>query len=364
MCFSRSICAKIVILWVAIFHSSFAASQNRLSVSVDSFSYSDSFSLHQWSNGLEGSPPEGGEFAFSFNQLALGFSLGSRASLSIFQRISYRFGYTPDTAELYYRKENGIPVEQNRTYDLELDVQHYEASGINVSYALLNDSNKRFSLGLNYLNARTLTDGKIQGNLSATGNSFSGQADVDYNYTEDVLFDRPVMPSQGRGYSVDVEGFFKISPTLSVNGSLNDLWGRIYWDDITYTQAAINSNSISLNPNGTIQVQPILSGIEAERNHVQKLALRANLSVNYLMSATSTAHFIVNRYEHFNSPSLAATFSNNIFGGEVYVDYSWVTNAATIKYHSNYVTLGLTSDSVDFKKARTLGLQVAVSVPF
>ncbi|HNI63502.1 MAG TPA: hypothetical protein PLF28_08600 [Agitococcus sp.] len=166
--------------------------------------------------------------------------------LSILWRYDYLLDFSEQTAQIYHAyKNNYLPIAQ-QDYPLFIKAKYSESYGIRwLQYQEFN-KNLKLGLAINLLKGYKITDGQLEGNVNFKQQGFkvkdinNMQMDVNYYYDEPQLKEEqlewyPKNPS-ALGFSVDAELAWQINPKTHFLVQINDIYGRLYWQDIPTTQ--------------------------------------------------------------------------------------------------------------------------------
>ncbi len=245
---------------------------------LSSFTYTEPVTIKgafdQWSGAFRG-----GHRQWTANWAEIGIT-GGGFSLGYLYRRDYDIRFSTDTASVYYRSENKLPMDGQRDYDLELRAHSFEAKGLRLRRCGQDvfGGGSKGCLGLSFFTTRALLDGELRGTARASddGTGVAYTAEVDYFYTEDHLFDRRVNAPMGQGYAVDVSlsgTVAKLRYTLDVR----DLLARLHWDEAPFTTAVARSSQDTYDEQGRWRIAPAVSGVEGYRDHVQRLSPRVHV---------------------------------------------------------------------------------------
>lgn len=329
--------------------------------SLSSHSYSKAAPVKQFFNALEGPPMQSGEYAFTHNQVEVG-GKWRNFGMSTFRRYDYFLQFNDDTAYLAYVDKNDLPVETGRTYDIYLQANHILSSGVSFSYQLDIAPEWQADVRLNYLQAKDMTDGILQGQIKAGSNSYAGDLTLDYGYSEDHLLERDIEDIQGRGYSLDVDIEWQAADNLLVKLEGRDIFSRIYWKDLTYTTASATTDTISYDSNGALDSVPGISGIESYRNQTQRLPARYRLSTIYQITNHIKVAPGVFAYDKYLFPRLGLIWEQAdwVIQGR----YDFGSEAFGLQIGNNWFHLALEMDDTDWEDAHTLGLSFGLNIAF
>ncbi len=343
------------------FSASAEKNTNDIYVSVDSFSYSEPAPIDQLIDNFEGPEPDSGEVAFTFNQAEIGANFG-KWQVGVFTRYDYLLEFNSDTVELFYRDSNDLPFPINRTYNVNIEPNHIEAEGIGVGYQFVVTPSLTITPRLNYLKADAATRGFLRGEIIANEDGdYEGELVLDYIYEEDILLDREQESISGEGFSLDVAAQWQIAKNWTLNAYLKDYYSEIYWDDVTFTQARANTNTVTFDDEGRLDSIPVLSGREGFRDFTQTLPQRGKLVVNHQMTSVMSVSAQIDHVEEYVYSRLA--WQANWGGWGIASGYQFETEAFDLAFTSKYFSLKLIADSTDVEQAHTLGLSMNVSIP-
>lgn len=219
---------------------------------------------------------EGGERQYLWSRFEAGVK-SDHWGMGLQYRRDYGLKFTSDTAELYGAVRNDENLEAGRVYDVDLDANIIETTGLRFSWHDLMLPTLKTEFGLTLLRSHYMIDGTLTGQATATSNkSYTYSAWADYAYTEDVLFGREVGPQTGYGFSLDAHVDWQFQPQWRMDLQLRDLPGWVWWDDLPYTQATAQSKRTHTDGNGFTHWDPLVSGYEKNYGtYRQTLPLKA-----------------------------------------------------------------------------------------
>jgi hypothetical protein len=342
-----------------ILYSKTGVAQFGLYAELDSFSHSEPVSIFSALDDWDG-PFYGGDQQWSYNWAEIGFSY-SNWGLGLVNRLDYQFDFSNETAEIYYLTANKKDLPADRDFPVYIDAHHFEGSGLRLSYKRQAISRLNIELGLSYLEGKRLTAGTLTGNITTlSNNDFDFIADVDYFYSKDHLFDRPVSGPKGSGFSIDLAFDYQFSDRLQFEGTVQDAWAEVRWKNAPFTQASAQPSTKRFDEDGYVTIDPRLTGLEGNRNYTQKLPMRTKLSLAYEFWRSTQAVF------KFWDMPLERVFA-------IGIAHSWNRHKLSAFYWPQLGALGLglnlmagrfilaiTSDHIEIDKARTLGIRVFI----
>jgi hypothetical protein len=200
----------------------------------------------------------------------------------IFMEASY------DTVELIYLASNKKDLPIGKYYDLYLKLKAYEMQGLTYANKFTLYSNGiwdlDFGFGLEALYATDMQDGYVQGNATATSSkSYDFTGVSEYKYTHNYLYDLETRPSYAYGYSSHI-AIALTGKNYSMLFLANDIFAKLYWQQVPYSDVYISSNNKVYDEDGYIKYNPLLSGKEGYIDYVQSLMAKYRVQGSYYSS--------------------------------------------------------------------------------
>jgi len=264
----------------------------------ESFSYSEPQSvkdaLTDWGESFDG-----GERQWAWNRLELGYRYQG-FEFSLVQRADYDLRLNDDAVKLWGKIDRKEPLAPGQTTEVDVEANVFRAFGFRLGYRHTWD-NLELGGGLTLLRANYLVQGDLRGQITTLAEKdFDFSAEVDYQYSEDILFDRPgIERPVGLGYSLDLHGQWQVSPKWQLGLEMQDLLARIHWKKAPFTEARAGSDRKSYDENGYAELDPVLNGYESYRSHRQHLSPRVLLSSDYRVHGSFSALVDVrHQYDH------------------------------------------------------------------
>lgn len=322
---------------------------------VEVFSYSQPVPVKAALNDWLG-PFYGGSTALLYSRVEAGVA-GQHWRFGLLSRMDYQLHFSPDAAEFYHRVSNKQALDAGRTYAIEVESKHFFGNGLRLGYLFTPQPGLTLELGMSYLQGQRLTTGTLSGTATATkAGDYEFNLAADYFYSRDVLFRRETAAPDGQGYSADLRVQWQASPRLSTQLTVTDLIGRIYWQDAPYTQASGTSDTKEYDEQGYVRFKPLVSGIEGNRNHTQKLPPRAILAAQYLLDRRFSALASVFYTEYRTFPSLGLGYQDS--GIQWQGLYNSASQSYTLRAIANRWRIGASLDTFDINRARALGVEL------
>lgn len=327
---------------------------------VDSFSYSEPVPVRGYFNQWH-TPFHDGRRGLTYNYAEAGVIEGNW-SLGLVTRYDEYLRFSPDTADLYYRTANHLPLPQGRHYAVDLNAEHFATDGLRLAFLYPIQPALHIGMGLSYLQGNQLTDGTLRGAADViNATDYDYNLAVDYSYSEDHLFKRRVDTPTGRGYSLDLTMDWR-GDKLAAYLRVTDLLGRLYWHNAPYTLATVTSNTKSYGADGFLIINPTVSGYEGNRSFAQRLPTRAHLKLRGTVTANIALLADVYYTELRTFTPLGFSYRHN--GNHTEAQYDWRTGAVTLGFRAPHLQASVTSDHLNWQKARTLGFSLELHLGF
>lgn len=295
------------------------------------------------------------EFTFTLDETITGVQYGDW-SLSTFFRYEWYLGYSADTMRLYQDSLSGSDMQSGKTYQVDIDVEHLRSQGLRLGWYKELDDNFAAHIAASLIDARKMMSGNMTGDaVKTSGGDYAGQLELDYTYSEDVLFDRSAdRTEKAYGHSVDLGFDWQIKPELFLSFYARDLISNIYWDHMPTSVATANTATAYSTNEGYININPTISGVHSYHDYVQHIPTKYQAKLSYLNSATS-----------------AFSLSNLYLSEHLFTDIGWInqwdtinselsynlqTQAIGVKLSGKLGYIGLKMDKLDYQQASYLGL--------
>ena len=330
---------------------------------IDSFTHSESVPIIDIVEDKWETPIKDGDNAFSYNWAEIGATYKG-FGIGYLSRYDYEIEYSTDTAELYYLVNNKKDLPIDKQYDLFLSAKHLYSEGVRLSYRFQFNKQLELTIGGSYLKGLLLTEGKISGTATVLAeNDYDFTADVNYYYSEDVMFDRKVESPDGVGYSIDTQVKWNVTRDLTMRLGVVDLIGRMYWTDAPNTTAKASSATKEYDEDGYVKYNPVLSGYETNQDYTQTLNPRAKFQVNYSVHSNAAIVGRVYKFEPSTFYQIGGEYIINK-NNQLQIFYMFETNAISLGYTGKYIEYELTRDSLDIDKSYILAVRLYAHVEF
>ncbi|HEY6527563.1 MAG TPA: hypothetical protein VIZ65_02630 [Cellvibrionaceae bacterium] len=340
-----------------------SAEKLRLFTSAHSITYAENISIDAWMDDLHTTDTSPGEYAFTRNFSELGFAYG-QMSFAGFVRQDYYLHFSQDTFDLVYQDKNDIPFDANRRYEILLDVSHVQIHGAKVGYDFSPLKSLQTRIEANFFDAEEVLFGTLDGYLGTNAGKIKGDLSLDYNYTEDVVLDRPLTPpASGRGQSVDVELWWQPIEKLNTHFLAEDLYSQIKWSQTPFTQATITTVRTVTDSSGAVRRAPTISGREYFRQVKQRIPRHFQADIGYQIIEPLRIEVVQERYDELAFNRFMAHY--RVWPKfELGLGYDEKARAPRLEVASPYLSLMASADSTDGKKAKFVTFSAAVRIAF
>ena len=340
--------------------SSAGASGWSLYSEFDSITFSESFSIYDaLADEVEGGGfAQNGNNGFTHNQFEIGARKGPW-DLAVLTRYDYLAEYSSDAASLLLASELGLPVPSD-DFDIFAELSHSKSHGIRLGYHFNVTPDLTLTGRLSGLLAYGVVEGQLSGDLSFTDAKLeTGDLELDYVFTTDIVFGREFDKPTGYGTSFDAIVHWRASENLSLEAAAYDVFSRIWWDDLPRTAADATTAISRLQDNGVLIVRPTINGQNFFEDFTQRLEARYAAKVDYKLSpkwSVSQDIFSLGRNQ------LTETEVNYHFpsGHKLGSSYEWVSGGAGINLAWKALNLEFATDSLNPKNARYAKLKLGL----
>lgn len=342
---------------------SFNAADSRYSVysSLESFSLSEPQPIHETIKDWD-APFKGGNLAETYNRFEMGFRWNN-LSLGYIARYDYRLRFSRDTALFYYQQKNKAKPDSNRLYDIDLDALHQRSQGIVLHYDWQPVSQLSVRGSVSLLQASALTDGRLRGQAGyAEGGRYSGQLNLDYMYTDDMIFSRPLKGDfDGNGYTLDLALEYQPTENTRLHARTRDLIGRIYWDEAPRTVAQARAAERQTEDPFEYYKRAAINGVESYKDFVQHLPQRFELGGSY---ARGSWRYSLETYIHPDQVYVFPRITRFHESWEFSIQGEPHLKALGFQVANPYFSLELLSDSLSYRDAHFLKLALGARITF
>ncbi|MCM0081238.1 hypothetical protein L4X63_06525 [Geomonas sp. Red32] len=190
-----------------------------------------------------------------------------------------------DTQEFFYRIKKHLDLPVGKTYDINLSINGFAATGVELSYGRsLGDFLPGASVGatVRYLRPATMQEGSVKGTVTPNSrNTYDFNLNVNYEYDRNILYRRRnTSVGDGLGYSADV-GVAYQRESFRCGVLARDLAGEIIWYAVPYTDAVASTDRLTTSPDGYQNFSPTISGYEGNKRFHQRIPLKVDFEAGY-----------------------------------------------------------------------------------
>ena len=324
-----------------------------------SITYSENMPIDAFDNDFSGGEPREGSHALTFNEYAVGFRYKGWEVAKV-QRFDYFFNFNSETFDIFYNDANDIDFIQDEIFNVDLDVSKVEMEGVRFGYRWEPSPALKLYLAVNYFEADDVLYGAIEGNIWQGNTRLVGDLNLNYYYTEDVVFDRTLTdPASGYGYSFDFSASWQVTQRVLVDVAVYDVVGRINWKHAPYTRAEMVSDRNRVDDEGRAYKVPTLSAREGFTETIQALPVHQYLSVAYDVGHDLT---VTAEYERFDEVGFRRLYCG-------YKPWSWFevtsgfdfkSRAKSLEFWTPYFSLLAASDRTDLKQSRNVRVDLVL----
>ena len=349
-------CVYLLLIWPTL-----TLADPQAYFSLNSFSYSEPIPVRQLDQNNYDF--DGGEIALTHNWAEIGVTYNN-FGVGILGRYDYDLNFSKDTAEFYYLVNNKKPLQQGKKYDLFLEAKHTYSKGVRFSYYFPVIHDTKMNVGLSYLQGIWMTEGKARGRgVALSEKDYDFQFDVDYYYSEDVMFERQTDTPTGQGYSFDISLDWQINRKAGLKLRVIDLFGKIYWKNAPFTTAAASSDVKEYDEDGYLIYKPVLSGFEGNSDFTQELQPQINGLLHYQWKDSLAVLWQIYSFTFADFYQFGLRYSLDSTS-RFSALYMIETRAISIGYELKFFNVMITSDTFDLENAHTLGLSLNLSTVF
>ena len=336
-----------------------AETTSKIGLSVDSYNYSQAKYINDYIGDFSGSIKKG-DHAVSLNKLTFDVQYGN-FNFGIFKRLDYQHSFSSDTARLQHNIKNNITPNSPEIYTLNLKMEHFEASGIELGYQWQPHTDISFSLTGNYFLGLNFHSGELTGYADWNSNEDLEIVAPTIIYTaKNELLEFPMADSNGEGFSIDLGLSWQLNDQWNIQLQADDTVSEINWNKALLNQ--INRWEVyQINESGDLDISSVFEGM--------KLNYQQTLTTNYKASITYTRG---DSFEYFSTLFQNEVFSHHHLGIKKYIDngktliFAWHRdlNAFEIGLKTPYANFELVTDSISSKKRHVFNLSLGLSYAF
>lgn len=313
--------------------------------------HSDSFPVHSLVHGLD-EHFRSGEFNFVVNRTEAGLRRGD-TSWGVLYRYEAYADASRAASELIWRVDTDQDIPAQREWPLQLQVNQVAMQGMVVSRRVDLADGLALTTAFQLLHATQMMDGSVQGHITTYDDEYEGQLHLNYFYTRDALWDRPVDRRRGQGLAMDVTLDWQIDERQSLRLALLDAANGIYWKDMYYTRSDLDSDRHSYDEDGRLEVRAAMTGFEGNRSHWQRLPVKALVDWRWQIGAQhrfGLEGIWIDKYQ-----DLRLSYQPPVLGG-LYVS-GGLQGSVGLGFRADRWHIGMSVESLNWHESRAVGLR-------
>jgi hypothetical protein len=332
----------------------YADEKGKVIFQFDTLNYSEATSIRSISGEWDDTVSKG-DMAISLSRLSVGYEI-KNFSIQYLKRYDNYINYAEDTIQFLYLSENQFPLTSGEQYDLYIKARTSASHGLKIGYKLPVSNQLMVSGYFSLLSADKLSAGSLNGQVETISNS-----DYDFNFHSDMVFhddplyDRKTQSLSGDGYSVDLGISYTPNEYWKLNLDILDLTGELSFSKAPYTTADATSAVKQYDENGYVIYDPVIRGIEGYKKYSYEFDRQIHLSVLYTISERLELEI---KHHNFRNIEYQEIFLNQAMGENI---LSWQLiprlSALGLSFSNSVYTLGIASDSFNYKKMKYLSIQ-------
>lgn len=345
-----------------------AAPQLAFTMSLDNWGFSESAPLREivWSDYTR-PPTASGDLSFLRSRAAAGAHYAGYSIEGIWRK-DWVFRYHPDTAEILYRDQEDLALQNGRDYRLDFRPLVMEGRGIRLGAEATEFFGVKLRLAASIFQVVDYQQGSLTGLVSdPTGSQYEGNAAIDYRYREDLLLDHTSTASIGQGYALDL-GLSWTDGRYFATVLMEDLLSYLSWDRLPFTIGRVDTDESGFDTRDDVDNNAVFSGRRGSPsyNTTNLLPVLTDIEVgrrlsNWELSVNAT-HFMDEwwpalraAYLPWRSVRLGAGYE--VKSNRVDIDLAWSTRHGGLA-----VDVG--TDNLDLDAAMSLVLGLSARLAF
>jgi hypothetical protein len=306
------------------------------------------------------------------NNIGIGIGYGELSGevagfcLDALYRAEYRAEASRDILDAVIGNHFGAPFDTGRTYRLSLSDSSFKATGLRLrrvaDFEFTSQWTATVGVGISALKGLEGREEAISGSAVATSGSYAvGTAvwvknDSNLNLADFNPFVPPGSP-EAYGFSTDFEFMLKSKEGDSIDFTIMDAVGRLYWHGVPQAYRTLNNATVSYNAD--FNRNAFETGLDSRTHFVQDLPaiyrLAATVPVVSQFSAIVADDFIAG----YHFPSLGTRY--DLLGRFAQLDFDFRTRSLSIAGGLPFFSVAVTSDSFDPRRATVLGVTLRAS---
>ncbi|MEQ1590040.1 MAG: hypothetical protein ABL902_06785 [Gallionella sp.] len=282
-------------------------------------------------------------------------------SVGYFYRHDILLESNRDTTDLVYANKIVAPVPVGKNYDINLEMNGFEAHGVRldkaVSWQTQRAWNATVGVGASLLKGQRTRMGQAHGNALSTATGYTydlNMTDADSNKTYPFM---PLGEVSSTGYALDLGLRLQWQDGKRLDLALNDLAGEIRWRNLPLTTMDANSSTATRDAQGYILFNPTVSGQNSRVDLTQKLDTKGSVQFHAPLSKGISANLGTEWIKDNFFPRLGLEYATSQ-GVEMMADYDtrFKTFGLGASWHDAYLTAR--TQNLNFDKSRGYGVKI------
>lgn len=350
-----------VLVFLSLFTSANAQPEQALTLSFDSFNYSEPTSLYSIS-GHWNDPITSGDKGLSVSRFTLGYKTGDYDIQIIYRDDSY-YRFNNETVQFINLIKNKLSLQPSQPYKLDIRPNRSSSRGLRLGYNTKISDDLTVSGFLSLLKPTDLLQGSLSGEAQALeSNDYDFDFSTDVVYKDDPLFERPNSRISGKGYAFDLIIDYAINQQWQFNWQILDIIGELSIKNAPFTQAQATSDIKVFDDNGFLQYNPVAAGFEGSKDVVYKLKTQSHLSATYQLSNKNSLVFQHHKFYNLEYEKLMLKQNN----GKAEISWSLIPRLKGFGfgYAKKHFAFSYEADDIHLEKAKYLNIQFRYSCVF
>jgi len=254
---------------------------NSFYIHLNAFLADDSFALKNSLNGKTNTPhiKSGTNIDLGDIRTDVGYNSKKYGYFGYIYRGEGVIKANEDTIKLIYLVENNRELPIGRYYNFNVSIKAFQAQGVEYakSFDIYHKNTNIVNIGFGFeaLNGINMQDGTIHGHaIQISRNDYDFNIFTNYNYTHNYLYKLHVNKASSYGYSSDLSFYVKKN-NISLLLLANDIFGKLYWKNLPYSNVRLVSHKKNYRGNS------LISGREWHKNFTQTLLPKYRVQLAY-----------------------------------------------------------------------------------
>lgn len=268
-----------------------------------------------------------------------------------------------DTVELLRMVHLKQTLPAGRVFDIDIKGRGFSATGFELSRGIsLGRILEGLSAGFTarYLRGEKIQDGRIEGEVTATGPmAYAFNLSLDYIYEDNLIYNRRnTLSGTGDGYSFDMGLQYTHKDNIRAEVMVRDVAGRIYWKDVPYTTANATSDVKRYDEEGYQVYLPTIQGYEGYTDFTQRIPVKTDMVFSLKsgsFSLTPTVNFIDGRPLYWIETGYQKSTDSSVMAG-----YNINYHAFSAGYAYKKVLIDVYLSDIDLNRANAIGLTLSL----